>query len=239
MRLIVLLLLVPGFMLAAEQESSTYVIPSDVQPSGGGEEAQSANYRLSDTIGEPAIGPSFSDSYSLSAGYRATLDHYLSLTCGFDLDVGTIDGDGQSTGSGTCVVATDAPAGYSLGWEVRAGSGGTATGSMISELEDVIPPYTPDVAGTPEPWSIEPDAAEWGGRLSSRSTDTDDKWGIDGVDDKWLNVGTGTYTLVQRPTRTDLAGSTEILDFRVQVGSSRIQPTGTYDVGIVFTASAL
>lgn len=221
-------------------KADTYQMTTDVQAVGGGEEAQSTLYMLDDTIGESNIGFGRSDTYDLNAGYRQTVsDAYLALTCDDSTDLGFVIPTGQKTGNITCTVATDAEAGYNLAWLVTTGSGGTNTGYLISELENTVAPFHPTVAGTPETWSVAPNDARWGGRLSSTSTDTDPKWGVDGVSEKWLNVGTGSYTIVTRSTRTSLAGSTQVFNFRAEIGSLKIQRPGTYRATVTFTASAL
>lgn len=220
--------------------SNTYWMPTDVQPVGGGEAAKSSNYVLDDTIGEANIGFGRSSTYDLNAGYRQTSNNaFLSLACDDTANMGTLRATGQANVSANCTVITDADAGYSLAWVVRTGSGGTNTGYLISELEHVIAPFTPTVAGTPQTWSVVANDARWGGRLSSTSTDTDNKWGVDNSTDKWLNVGTGSYTIVTRSSRTSVSGSTEILQFRAEIGAQKIQPPGTYKATVTLTASAL
>lgn len=218
--------------------STNYRIPSDVQAAGGGELALSSNYALSDTIGEPVVGLSSTANYRLNAGYRQTISSFLSIACTDNVDLGTIPGTGQGNGSATCTVITDAEAGYTLSWIVSTGSGGSNTGHMISQLEDVIQAYTPAGAGVPETWSVASNDARWGGRLSSTSTDTDAKWGVDSMSEKWLNVGTGSYTVVERQSRTGVGGSSEILQFRTEVGSSKLQTSGTYSATAVVTVTA-
>jgi len=93
--------------------------------------------------------------------------------------------------------------------------------------------------GTPQSWSIANTTSAWGARLRSSSTDTDAKWGTDGASAKWLNVGDGTYNVVTRNTRTSLSGSNEILQFRAEIGSNKIQTTGTYTATVIVTATSL
>lgn len=215
-------------------------MPSDVQGAGGGEEAESTLYKLDDTIGEANIGPSRSATFDLNAGYRQTVsDAYIALTCDDTTDLGTLTPTGQKTGNVSCTVITDAEAGYSLAWIVATGSGGTNTGYLINEFENTIAPYHPSVSGTPETWSVANNDARWGGRLSSTSTDTDGKWGTDSSSEKFLNVGTGSYTVVSRASRTSVSGSTELFQFRAEIGSMKVQPPGTYRATVTFTASAL
>lgn len=224
----------------ADPQSTNYVIPADSQDAGGGENAVSNNYVLDDTIGEATIGTSVSTHYELDAGFRQAVATFISLRCTTNVGLPAITLNGQSTGSGTCVVTTDAEAGYSLSWQVVTGSGGTNTGYMISQFEDTIAPFTPNTANTPDDWSILPSRSEWGGRLRSSSTDTAVEWGTDGSSDKWLDVGTNSArTIVTRSSPTDPSGSNEILQFRVGVGAAKNQPSGNYSATIVMTALSL
>lgn len=221
-------------------KANNYQMPTDVQAVGGGEEAVSTFYMLDDTIGESNIGFGRSNTYDLNAGYRQTVsDAYLSISCDDSTDLGTLTPTGQKTGNISCTVITDAEAGYNLAWVVATGSGGTNTGYLINEFENTIAPFNPTVVGTPQTWSITNNDARWGGRLSSTSTDTDSKWGTDSVSEKYLNVGTGSYTVVSRNTRTSVSGSTEVLQFRAEIGSTKIQAPGLYKATVTLTASAL
>lgn len=221
-------------------KATNYQMPTDVQAVGGGEAAKSTFYILDDTIGEANIGPSRSTTYDLNAGYRQTVaDAFIALSCDDSTDLGTLAITGQRTGNVSCTVITDAEAGYSLAWIITTGSGGTNTGYLINEVESTIAPFKPTVAGTPQTWSVSANDARWGGRLSSTSTDTDVKWGTDSVDEKYLNVGTGSYTVVSRSTRTSISGSTQILQFRAEIGATAIRSPGVYRATVVLTASAL
>lgn len=217
--------------LHAAQESALYAIPTDSQNAGGGERARSANYMLSDTLGEAAIGPSGSANYDLNAGYRQTLETFLSLAGPASINLGTITGNGQATAEGTWTVITDASAGYSLTWLA-------SSATMISG-SDTIGPYTPASANVPETWSVAAADAEWGGRLRSSSTDVAAEWGTDVTSEKWLNVATAQRAIVTRTSRTSVGGSTEIVQFRTEIGASRSQPTGAYSVTVTMTATSL
>lgn len=224
-------------------KTTNYQIPSDVVSSGGGDGAKSTNYLLDDTIGESNIGFGRSGNYDLNAGYRQPDGGtFLSLTCEDLTNLGTITMNGQATADNTCTVITDHDAGYALIWQVRTGSGGVNTGSLISTTPphtSVIRPFSPTVTDTPQTWSVAATDSRWGGRLRSTSTDTDVKWGIDNSTDKWLNVGTGSYTVVSRASRTSVAGSTQILQFRAEVGATAIVPNGVYETTVTLTASSL
>ena len=219
----------------------TNFLSPDTFNSGGGEVAKSNNYRLTDSIGEPVIGFGSTANYKLESGYRhsESAQGILSFSCSSTVNLGSVVGTGQKTGSGSCTVVTDVAAGYNLSWAVLSGSGGVSTGSLISEYNDVIAPFVPSVADMPNTWSVAASSAAWGARLSSRSTDTAGEWGTDGSSDKWLNVATVARSIISRATPTSGGGSTEIMQFRAEVGPSSFKPTGTYRSTVTLTAVTL
>lgn len=220
----------------ADQTSTEYRVPFDVMNAGGLDVSKSDRYLLSDSLGESIVGPGESADYHLDSGYRQpSAAEFLSMTCSTIVTVGSVSGTGQKTGSGTCTVYSDAYSGYNLGWAVLTGSGGTNTGRLISQFNDTIAPFTPVVINTPETWSVAAADSEWGGRLRSSSTDTAAEWGTDGISDKWLNVRTSNRTIVVRGSGTPIAGSVEVLQFRSEVGASKVQPTGLYRTSVTFT----
>lgn len=221
---------------SADQTATDYTIPADVIDAGGADVSKSNLYLLSDSIGEPVVGFGASDDYILNSGYRQpSAAEFLSLACSSSADIGSVAGTGVKTGSGTCVVYTDAYNGYNLGWSVRSGSGGTNTGYLISQYNDTIAPFTPATGNVPETWSVAASDAEWGGRVRSVSTDAAAEWGTDGGSEKWLNIATVNRTIVSRQSATPLSGSTEIIQFRAEVGSSAFKPTGIYRTTVTFT----
>lgn len=221
---------------AYAQESTEYELRPDAVNAGGADVSKSNTYLLSDSIGEPVVGHGESADYILDSGYRQpSASEFLAMTCSPLATIGTVEGTGQKTGSGTCTVTTDAYSGYNLSWSVLTGSGGTNTGSLINPDEDIIDPFTPAISNTPETWSVGASAAEWGARLRSISTDIAAEWGTDASSEKWLNVRTSARTIVTRSAATPLAGSTEIIQFRAEVGSSVTQPTGVYQTTVTFT----
>jgi hypothetical protein len=213
----------------AQAGSNNYRVPSDVQAVGGGDGAKSGNYVLLDTIGEGNISTGTSTNYSINAGYRQTT--YLSLSGPATVNVGTIVGTGQQTGSGIWLVTTDATAGYSLSWQ--------ATAANMTAGSDSVAPFTPTTVNVPDTWTIAAADSEWGGRVSSTSTDTETEWGTDLGTEYWLNVSTTPRVIVDRATRTPIAGSSEKIFFRGEVGTSKIQPTGIYTVTVILTAVSL
>lgn len=217
-------------------QSQNYRIKPEVINAGGRDISKSSNYFLSDSLGEPIVGHGDSANYKLDSGYRQpSAAEFLSMTCTATVPIGTVAGTGQKTGSGTCTVFSDAYNGYNLGWAVLTGSGGTNTGHLINQFNDAIAPFTPSIADTTETWSIAASASEWGARLRSISTDAAAEWGTDATSEKWLNIATSNRTIVTRSNATLQAGSTEIVQFRSEVGSTKLQPTGVYQTTVTFT----
>lgn len=242
LRSLVLLVLTASFTISVSEaqqpptESNEYRIKPDVINSGGADVSKSSNYLLSDSLGEPIVGYGESSDYKLDSGYRQpSASEFLSMSCSPVAVIGTVVGTGQKTGSGTCIVYSDASSGYNLGWAVLTGSGGTNTGYLINQYNDTIAPFSPAVADTPETWSVAAPDSEWGARLRSISSDVAAEWGTDAASEKWLNIRTSNRTIVTRSSATPQEGSTEIIQFRSEVGSSKLQPTGLYQATATFT----
>jgi hypothetical protein len=234
--LVLALLTVPASFAYADQDSADYRIPSDVMNAGGADLSHSLNYLLSDSIGESVVGHGASDRYKLDSGYRQpSAADFLSMTCSVSVDVGSFAGTGQKTGSGTCAVFSDAYSGYNLGWAVLTGSGGTNTGYLISQYNDTVAPFTPSVANVPDTWSVIASDSEWGGRVRSVSTDAAAEWGTDASSEKWLNIATLNRSIVTRSNSTLQSGSTEIIQFRAEIGASHFQQTGVYRATVTFS----
>lgn len=192
-------------------------------------------------LAEPLHALAAADAENVAV--NLTVASTITNTCTTPVSLGTINGTGDTgaynSGRATaCTVITNNSEGYTLAWKVTTGSGGTNTGKMISQFEDTIAAYTPAADSTPETWSVAAAASEWGGRLSSTSTTVNTgTWGTDASSEKWLNVGTGSYTIATRSTETAGGGDTENVGFRSEIGASKIQPTGNYTVTVVLTAT--
>ena len=164
----------------------------------------------------------------------------ITNSCTDSITMGGITGTGQSalaTNEITCTVITSNSTGYNLTFS-------SATAYLEDADGNQIGAYTPGQAGTPEAWSVASSASEWGARLKKSGTTTyDSKWGdaagsetYASADVKWHNVtNSGSFTVVSRGTET--AGDTEIIQVGAEVGSSKFQPTGTYDVDMTVTAT--
>lgn len=142
-----------------------------------------------------------------------------------------------------CRVVTNNITGYTLGWRVLTGSGGTQTGHMISQFEDIIPAFgTGSASNTTATWSVATNDARWGGRVSSTSSGSDVApmlWGTDAASEKWARVKTGATLTIRQSTTQSQGGSGDLIKigFRAQIGALKAQPTGTYQATVTFTAA--
>ena len=147
-----------------------------------------------------------------------------------------------------CNVRTNNSAGYTLAWQAATGSGGASTGYMINQFEDTLTPFRytqADGTTAPTAWdatAVPATVAAWGGRLADSSaghTSAPISWGADAASsEKWMAVSSGsTVTIAQENTETANGGSNNDIGFRVQVGGSKIQPSGTYQATVTFTAT--
>jgi hypothetical protein len=236
--MITLALLVPSLLFAAV--STNYTEPIDSMNSGGGEGAKSNNYQLNDTIGEPIAGTSTTSNYTLQSGYRSnSTDPSISISCQNTLSLGTVNLGSAATAEALCTVFTDSDVGYTLHWRIPSGSGGTNTGSLVSQFNTTIEPLSPAIADTPEAFtSVSAADARFAARVSSTSTDADSEWGTDSVSEKWLNISTLGRSIVSRLSQTASEGSTEKVQIKVIAGSSSNKTAGTYRVVVLMTAYA-
>lgn len=165
-----------------------------------------------------------------SVNVQLLVDPSISISTPSNVSLGTITGTGSSSeGTASWTVTTNNSSGYKLEW--------TASSATMSNGSDTISAYTPTVADTPETWSVASNTSEWGARLKSSSTDTNVEWGTDSSSEKWLNVSTTARQIVSRATAT--AGSTETVAFKGEVGSGKIQPSGSYTIDITVTVTTL
>ncbi len=96
--------------------------------------------------------------------------------------------------------------------------------------------------GLGSPTAFPATIAAWGGRLAASSsghTSAPITWGADAASsEKWMAVGSGSSVTIGRENNvTQDSGSNNYIGFRVQVGGSKIQPSGTYKATVTFTAS--
>ena len=162
-----------------------------------------------------------------------------------------------------CNVQTNDSGGYYISWVVDTGSGGASTGYMISQFEDTIAPFRANATDNndaltaavswPSTGEVDANEAAWGARLSSTSASftedhssvqiTSTEWGGAGSDgdsanEEWARVASGTAVIFASSTDepTD-SGDDHYIGFRAEIGSSRQQATGVYEVLVDFTAT--
>ncbi len=144
-----------GSAYADEANSNKDRIRPDVINGGGLDFSKSTNYLLSDSIGESVVGYGGTTNYTLNAGYRQpSASDYISLSCSPTATIASA-AVGQKTGSGTCVVYTDAYSGYNLSWAILSGSGGTNTGYLINQYNDAIAPFDFSRSGLVGYWKMD------------------------------------------------------------------------------------
>jgi hypothetical protein len=216
-------------------------------------------YLLAAFVAEPMRGFA---SPTETAIVQLTVASAIGLAC--DANGDNIRGSGETLSLGTitftgdtgvysdnravkCRIVTNNITGYTLGWRVVSGSGGTATGYLISQFEDTIAPFgTGSASNYTKAWELNPSGnqndSRWGGRVSSTSSGSDVapmQWGTDGVSEKWARVKTGATLTIRQSTTQAQSGSGDLIKigFRAQIGTLKSQPTGTYQTTVTFTAA--
>ncbi len=218
-------------------------------------------YLIAAVIAEPLRGLA-ATSDSETAIVQVTLASALSLSCdangdnlrgsGETLSLGTITYNGDTgvysdTRAVKCRVLTNNTTGYTLGWRVFTGSGGSKTGHLISQYEDLIQAFgTGSASNYTKTWELNAagttNDSRWGGRVSSTSSGSDVTpmlWGTDVASERWARVKTGSTLTIRQSTTASQTGSGDLIKigFRAQVGATKIQPTGTYQTTVTFTAA--
>ncbi len=176
--------------LAYVMESNNYRIQSD-SLNIGGSLGTSENYKIEDTVGEIATGPSESSSYKLKAGYQQMQEVYLSISSPANV---TMTGDIQSlaggvaTGEMSWTVITDNPGGYNL--SVKSDS--TSPAMQGQSYGDTFTDYTPANTGTPDySWSVADSTAEFG--FTPYGSDTVTKYQYSGSNCNQVGTADANY----------------------------------------------
>jgi len=226
-------------VFAYVMESNNYHIQSDSINVGGTDNQTSANYKMSDTIGEIASGESGSTNYKLKAGYRQMQETYISLTSPGNINMGSISlsqDDVFGTGS-AWTVKTDNPAGYVLTFK-------TDQANSMDSGTDQFTDYTEASTGTPDSWSV--DAANYEFGFSAYGDDVATaKWGDntscgsgstpDGTL-KWMGfTGITAITIATSSSRTTTSGTDTTLCVGAEQGINVFAPDGNYTASITAT----
>lgn len=136
-----------------------------------------------------------------------------------------ITGTGSSTGSAIWTVTTNNSSGWKL--EVNA-----STNPAMQSGSNTFANYTETSTGVPETWSIAAAASEFGFGATGSYVET--KFGAD----KYMGFATTTKEQVSHQAAST-AGSDTTVIFKAEVGSSKLQPTGSYSATITATATTL
>ncbi len=235
--------------LAYVATSTNYRIQYDSVNVGGSDSSTSTNYQVKDTVGEISSGISTSALYKLKAGYRQMSEVSISISSPTDItmspDIGGISG-GTSSASSTWTIITDNPAGFVLSLK------STSTPSMILDGTYNFSDYSPATVNIPDYTWASPaaSAAEFGYSVEPATTaDTASVFKDNGADtcggagtfntvDKcWLNASTTDVTVINRNSRTDIAGEEEKIKFQAQ-SNAKFLKEGNYGATIIVTATA-
>ncbi len=223
--------------------SSNFRMQKDSMNISGTEDSASANYKIRDTVGEVGTGELQSASYVMHAGYRQMEEIYLAMTAPSTITltptIGGIVG-GTASGNGTWNVKTDSEAGYNL--NIRA----TATPAMQSG-NDSFADYTPSTAGVPDfDWDISTANSEFGFSPYNANSQVG-KYKNNGVNCNigsnitdgqcWYGLSTNDEQVVNKTSRTAIAGDDTKINFQAEVNSSgSFQTAGTYTATVEVTA---
>jgi hypothetical protein len=219
--------------------------------------ASIALYLLTAIIAEPMRGLAATSS---SSQVKVEFAGQISLTCDGDndgtgneaseiLDIGTLsttDDDTDTPAFSTsdsipCHVFTNNAVGYTVSWQITTGSGGFNTGYLISQYEDVIVPIgTATAETTPIGWSVAASDARWGVSVSTDSGSDPLGFGTFAANDVYARIGTGSSRTFAETSAPSQNGSGDLykIGVRIAVGSSKVQPAGTYYVGDLADANA-
>ncbi len=228
---------------AQVMQSGNYRIQSDSVNFGGGF-SSSTNYVLESTGGEVATGESSSASYQLKAGYQQMQEVYLSMS-GFGAvslspSIPGISG-GFSNGSTTVTIITDSPSGYELLISSPSSPAMVKGGDSIADYVPVgaVPDFTFVTDAADAHLGYTPEGVDIVGYFRDDGADC----GGGGTDDAQLSCWEGLSTTDRQVARSQSAnhpdGATTTLNFRVGIGGSVYQPSGTYIATTTITALPL
>ncbi len=227
---------------AQVMQSTSYRIQSDSVNFGGGF-SSSTNYTLESTGGEVGTGESSSLSYALRAGYQQMNEVYISMA-GFGAvslspSIPGITG-GTSNGSTTVTVTTDSLSGYQL--QVSS-SQSPAMQKGVDSIADYVPAgsdpdFTFTTGATNAHFGFSPEGID----IVTRYKDNGATCGVGSTDTTlscWDGLSTSLRTVASRTSANHPSGSTTTLNFRVGVGGSVNQASGTYLATTTLTALPL
>lgn len=239
-----LALLTPFIYAYAAMQSTNYKISFDTVDNGG-RNSSSTNYTIEDSIGEQATGISSSTNYTIEAGYQQMYGSYISITSPSNITLPAIGGlvGGVSTSSVAWSVLTDDSAGYIL--YVQA----STTPALVTASNSAFADYVP-AGGTTTPdftFSISPSTSAFG--FSPQGPDIVPRFKDNGstcntgTSDTayacWDGFSTTSKNIAESSSSNQPSGATTTIQLQAQIGSSKIQDSGSYSATIITTALAL
>jgi len=240
--IILISLLVPN-PAAAQMSSTNFSIDWDAINSFGAP-SSSSSFLIEDTGGEQGTGNMSGASFELFGGFQQQDGLVMiAIDCDDSVAMGSIVQDGKSnltTNSAACHILTNNSNGYSLTLKTTSPdlSSGSDTISPIATASNIPAIWDEDI--------VSDNTSGWGYRLSDLSTVYDAKWGMNdqtgvnyGTAAKWYKATDTDYQIVASATETSNEGDNEILNFGVEIGSDKIQPTGSYSTTLTITATTL
>jgi len=228
---------------AQVMESTNFQLQSDSVNFGGGL-SSSTNFVQESTFGEVATGRSTSSSFNLNAGYQQMQEVFLSFSGAEDVqltpDIAGVSG-GVSNGSTTVTVITDSPAGYELTIQAEnTPAMQTGIGDVVDDYvpDGAVPDYTFDVAANESMLGFTPEGVDTAPRFLNSGTTCGQ-----GQDEDplacWDGLSTSDVQIARSGSANHPAGATTSIRFRVEVGSSVVQPVGDYTATTTLTAIPL
>lgn len=226
----------------AVMASTNYQINFDTIDSGGGR-STSTSYAMESAVGEQATGDSTSTNYRMRAGYEQLWSSFISISSPSDVALSSINGltGGSSNGSVGWNVTTDSPSGYTL--YIKASTSPALRSAGGASFADYAPagaapdfsfsittsqsafgfsPEGPDIVGT---------FKDNGSACNTGSSDT--------ANACWDGFSTTQKTIAVAPTYNQPLGATTTVKLRAQIGTAKIQDSGTYSAIITATAVSI
>ncbi len=236
-------LAIPLSVFSAVMSSGSYQIQLD-SVNIGGLDSQSTNYASQDTMGEVGSGLSESASYRINGGYQQMPDSTISITAPSDVTMDAVSGftGGTSNASTTWRVTTDNSTGYSL--TVRSSTNpamvGQLNGSFIANYTPAgaDPDYTFSVGSSASAFAYTPE----GDHIVQRFKDNGSacNTGSGTVEDAcWDGFSTSNVQVASSVNANVPSGTNTKIKFRVGLGATRFQDSGTYEATIIVTATTL
>lgn len=226
--------------LAQVMQSSSYQIQSDSVNVGGGY-STSSSYTMESTVGEVATGRSTSTSYALNAGYQQMQDAYLAMIVGLSVALSpSIPGvsGGVASGSTTVQVITDNLAGYQL--TIQA-SNDPAMQSGANTIADYVPAglapdYTFTTGVADAHFGFSPNGADVVDRYRVVGSLCNEGGGSVAPGHCWDGLSTVPVAIAATSSANHPLGTETVIDFKVGIGGSVVQPEGVYVATTTVTA---